>query len=41
MTVVKFQYHVVFIPGGQYQGKGQYLAGIAVIPTNIEVSIRI
>jgi hypothetical protein len=38
MTVVNFDFSVVYIPGGQYKGKGQYLAGIAILPTNIDVS---
>lgn len=38
IEVVKFKYKFFFIPGGQQNGQGLYLAGIQVIPEEISVS---
>lgn len=38
IEVVKFKYKFFFIPGGQIDGNGLYLAGIKVIPEQISVS---
>jgi hypothetical protein len=37
IDVVTFQYQVVFVYGGQYQGKGQYLAQIDLKPKHLDV----
>jgi hypothetical protein len=37
MTVVSFTYCVVFTPGGDYNGTGQYLNHIQIIPSDINV----
>jgi len=37
MNVVDFTFRVVFLYGGNYQGKGKYLTGITVIPSNVDV----
>lgn len=38
IEVVKFKYKFFFIPGGQQNGQGLYLAGIQVIPEQISVA---
>lgn len=38
MTVVSHVYTLAYNYGGQYQGKGQYLANATIIPSNIQVS---
>jgi hypothetical protein len=37
IKVVQFTFRVVFHYGGNYQGKGKYMTGITVIPSNIDV----
>jgi hypothetical protein len=38
INVVTFTYTVVYTYGGSYQGKGQYLTQITIIPNNIYVA---
>lgn len=38
MDVVKLRFRVVYSPGGSYQGKGQYLANVTVLPETVEAS---
>lgn len=33
MDVVKFTYSVIFMHGGTYNGKGKYLTGVQIVPT--------
>ncbi len=37
-TVVRFDYLVIATTGGTYNGKGAYLTGVQIIPSNIHVS---
>ncbi len=37
MEVVRFSYCVIFTPGGDYNGVGQYLNHIQIIPSDIQV----
>jgi hypothetical protein len=38
MTVVSYTYCVVYTPGGDYNGVGQYLNHIQIVPSEIQVS---
>ena len=37
MTVVRFDYRVIYTAGGSYQGAGQYLANVTVFPAKVQV----
>ncbi len=36
--VVKFQFKVIYAPGGQYAGVGRYLANMTIVPSDLQVS---
>lgn len=38
MTVVSFEYTVVFAHSGSYEGKGAYITAAQIIPSNVKVS---
>lgn len=38
MEVIKFDYALVFTPGGKWDGRGAYLTNVMVVPTNVGVS---
>lgn len=38
VEVVRFEYRLLFTPGGTYNGKGQYLSNVAVNPQNLSVA---
>lgn len=38
MKVVTFRFRVSYTPGGQYDGKGQYLANVTVMPASVDVA---
>jgi hypothetical protein len=37
MVVVQFDYMVIITSGGRYEGKGAYLTGVQIVPSNIHV----
>lgn len=38
MEVIRFKYTVVYYYGGSYEDRGQYLANVTVLPTDVRVS---
>lgn len=35
--VIDFTFHIIAVPGGKYKGRGEYLTGVQIVPSNVLV----